>query len=158
MAQVHHYPPREEILRTTSAPMPATIRTVSLVLAALGAITFIAGLFIAPTRAWVSLHFNWLFFTTISSAAVAFVAVQRITTARWSRPVVRFLEGYVAWLPIAWVLLVLIVTFGQSHVFTWPERELPSIPEKALYFQPWFFLLRTIGVYTLLMAHSGWYI
>jgi len=36
-------------------------------------------------RAWQAFHVNWLFFTTISSAAVMFVAVQRITTARWSR-------------------------------------------------------------------------
>ena len=44
-------------------------------------------------RAWQALHVNWLFFVSVSQAAIAFVAVQRITTARWSRPVVRFLEG-----------------------------------------------------------------
>ena len=40
-----------------------------------------------------------------SSAGVMFVAVQRITTARWSRSIIRFLEGYVAFLPVAFVLL-----------------------------------------------------
>jgi hypothetical protein len=158
MAQAHHYPPREEILRTTSAPIPKTIKTACLALAAIGLLTFVVGLFVAPDRAWVSLHFNWLFFTSVSSAGVVFVAVQRIATARWSRPVVRFLEGYVAFLPVAWILLLLIVTLGQGHVFTWPARELPSIPEKALYFQPWFFLLRVIGVFTIITALSLWYV
>ncbi len=158
MAQVHHYPPREEILRTTSAPIPQVVKTASIALAVIGLITVVAGLFMAPTRAWNSLHFNWLFFTSVSSAGVAFVAVQRITTARWSRPVVRFLEGYVAWMPIAWVLLLVNSILGQRHIFTWAERELPSIPEKALYFEPWFFYLRVIGVFTLLTALSVWYI
>jgi hypothetical protein len=47
---------------------------------------------------------NWLYFTLISSAGVVFVAVQRITTARWSRSIIRFLEGYVAFLPLAFIL------------------------------------------------------
>jgi hypothetical protein len=158
MAQAHHFPPREEILRTTAAPIPARIRTICMVLAAVGLLTFVAGLFVAPDRAWYSLHFNWLFFASVSSAAVAFVAVQRITTARWSRPVVRFLEGYVAFLPVAWLILLLIVTVGQDPIFTWAGREAPPTHEKEVYFQTWFFLLRVLGAFTLLTVLSVWYV
>ena len=59
-----------------------------------------------------------------------FVAVQRITTARWSRPLIRFLEGYVAFLPVAFVLLLLIF-LGRSHIFPW-THEAPPVPEKAI--------------------------
>ena len=39
--------------------------------------------------------------------------VQRITTARWSRAVIRFMEGYVAFLPVAFVFLLL--SFGRPR-------------------------------------------
>src|SRR5690606_32902829 len=115
-------------------PIPKLITTVCAVLAVVGLLTFVAGLFVSPERAWYSLHFNWLFFASVSSAAVAFVAVQRITTARWSRPVVRFLEGYVAFMPVALLILLVIVTVGQDTVFTWAGRELPTAHEKQVYF------------------------
>jgi len=60
-----------------------------------------------------------------------FVAVQRITTARWSRAVIRFMEGYVAFLPIAFVFLLLTIFVGKGHVFPWTREAIPN-PEKAL--------------------------
>mgnify|MGYP006201131969 CR=1 FL=1 len=50
-------------------------------------IRIIAGAVMGVDRVWQALLVNWLYFTTISSAGVMFVAVQRITTARWSRAV-----------------------------------------------------------------------
>ncbi|HVE80011.1 MAG TPA: hypothetical protein VNA89_14190, partial [Gemmatimonadaceae bacterium] len=92
---------REEVLAVASKPAPRGLGALAAILAVVGAITFLVGLFVAPDRAWRALHANWLFFATISSAGVMFVAAQRITTARWSRPIIRFLEGYVAFLPVA---------------------------------------------------------
>ena len=66
-----------------------------------------------PDRAWRAFHANWLFFSSLSCAGVTFVAVQRITTARWSRGVIRFMEGYVAFLPVAFVFLLMISSVGQ---------------------------------------------
>src|SRR4026207_1278358 len=109
-------PSREEILAGTSRPLPKSLKTLCIVFAAIGLVVFVAGLFVAPDRAWRSLLFNWMYFTTVSSAGVMFVAVQRITTARWSRPITRFLEGYVAFLPVAFVLL-LVIFLGTSHIF-----------------------------------------
>lgn len=157
MAQDLHLPPRAELVRSTSVPISRTVKLVCAVLAVVGLLVFVAGLFVDAKRAWLSLHFNWLFFTSISTAAVAFVAVQRIVTARWSRPVVRFLEGYVAFLPVAWILLLLIVTLGQDSVFTW-THETPPFREKQFYFQPWFFLLRVIGAFTLMAVLALWYV
>jgi hypothetical protein len=157
MASAYHYPPREELLRAATGEMPRGVRLASIVLALLGLLVFVAGLFLAPDRAGQAVHFNWLFFTTVSSAGVMFVAVQRITTARWSRPVVRFLEGYVAFLPVAWLILLLVVTVGQGHVFTW-THETPPVDEKVFYFGEGFFLLRVLGFYTLITLLSVWYV
>lgn len=151
-------PTREEVLTVSSRPVSRTLFLVAAVLAVVGAIAFIAGAFLAPERAWRALHFNWLYFTMISSAGVMFVAVQRITTARWSRPVIRFMEGYVAWLPIAFVLLALIVLVGKGWVFPWAHGETPPHIEKQIYLDPTFFTLRVLGVFALITALSIWYI
>jgi hypothetical protein len=152
-----HVPTREEIVRATARPIPAIYKTVSLLLAALGTVLFIYGAFIGEQRAWLSLHFNWLFFTIISSAAVAFTAVQRLTTARWSRPVIRFIEGYVAFLPVAFVILLVILFFGDHHIFSW-ARETVSVPEKAKYLDPLFFKARGVLIFGAITLISLWYI
>ena len=141
----------------TSKPLSKRLYTIMLVLFALGAITFIAGLFIAPDRVWRAFHANWLFFATLSSAGVAFVAVQRITTARWSRELIRFMEGYVAFLPVALVFLLLIVFAGKNYIFPWTHEAYP-VPEKALYFDPVFFTVRVLVVFALITVLSLWYI
>ena len=156
----HHPLPvftRQQAIAMTSRPIGGGLYTAMLVLFGIGAITFIAGLFLAPDRAWRAFHTNWLFFAAMSQAGVTFVAVQRITTARWSREVIRFLEGYVAFLPVAFVFLLLIVFAGKNHIFPWTHEAYP-VPEKALYFGPAFFTIRVLGVFGLLTALSLWYI
>jgi len=148
---------RDEVLVGIDRPSAPILKTVSIVLAAIGVIVFIIGLFMQPDRTWQSLLVNWLYFTSISSAGVMFVAVQRITTARWSRPIIRFLEGYVAFLPVAFVLLLLIIFFGKHHVFWWFNR-IPEIHEKEVYLNPPFFYTRVIFIGLTLTLLSLWYI
>jgi len=156
MSHEFHMPSREEILAGTSRPLPKSLRTLSIVFAVIGLLVFLIGLFVAPDRAWRSLLFNWLYFTSISSAGVMFVAVQRITTARWSRPVTRFLEGYVAFLPVAFVLL-LVIFLGSSHIFPWTQA-VPEIPEKRIYLNPVFLIPRDIILFGIIAGLSLWYI
>jgi len=148
---------RDEVLVGIDRPTPPILRTISLVLAAIGLIVFIIGLFVQPDRAWQSVFVNWLYFASISSAGVMFVAAQRITTARWSRPIIRFLEGYVAFMPVAFVLLLLILFFGRHHIFWWSNR-VPEIHEKAVYLSPPFYFIRVIGIVLLITVLSLWYI
>lgn len=152
-----HVPTREEVILGTDRPVPGRLRTICLVLAAIGLLVFAIGLFIQPDRVWQALLVNWLYFTSISSAGVMFVAVQRITTARWSRSIIRFLEGYVAFLPVAFVLLLLILFVGRHHIFWWANR-VPEIREKAVYLNPTFLFSRVIGIYFIISALSVWYI
>jgi hypothetical protein len=152
-----HVASREEVLAGIDRPTPARLKTVSLVLAGVGLIVFVIGLFVKPDRVWQALFVNWLYFTSISSAGVMFVAVQRITTARWSRPIIRFLEGYVAFLPVAFVLILLILFVGRHHIFWWSNR-VPEIREKAVYLNPPFFFSRVIGINFIMSALSVWFI
>jgi hypothetical protein len=152
-----HVPTREEVVAGLDRPTPARLKTICLVLAAIGLLVFVIGLFVQPDRAWQALLINWLYFTSVSSAGVMFVAVQRITTARWSRPIIRFLEGYVAFLPVAFVLILLIVLVGRHHIFWWSNTT-PTIHEKAVWLNPPFFLARVIGVFVIIASLSVWYI
>src|SRR5438270_101063 len=152
-----HTPTRDEVVAGLDRPLPGWLRTASILFAAIGLIVFIVGLFVQPDRAWRALLVNWLYFTSISSAGVMFVAVQRITTARWSRPVVRFLEGYVAFLPVAFILLLLILFVGKHHVFWWSNHT-PEIHEKAIYLNPAFFFPRVVLIALTITVLSLWYI
>jgi len=148
---------REQVLLASSKPLPATLKTVFLVLTIIGAIVFIAGVFVSPDRAWSAFHANWLFFASLSHAGVVFVAVQRITTARWSRAVIRFMEGYVAFLPIAFIFLLLTLFASGSHVFPWRREAYPTA-EKAVYFNPAFLSIRDIVIFGLMTILSWWYV
>ncbi|HEX5970347.1 MAG TPA: hypothetical protein VFY85_00360 [Gemmatimonadaceae bacterium] len=152
-----HTPTRDEVVATYSKPMSGTMGTAALVLAAIGLIVFIIGLFVAPDRVWRAYHVNWLFFASLSSAGVVFVAVQRITTARWSRAIIRFMEGYVAFLPVAFVLLLLTVFAGKGHIFPW-THERPPVTEKVLYYNGAFLTTRVLIAFGLLTLLSLWYI
>jgi hypothetical protein len=155
------HPPRvptaAEVLAASSRPIPARIRTTSLILAIIGALVFVAGLFVNPDRVWTAFHFNWLFFAALSTAGVIFVAVQRITTARWSRAVIRFMEGYVAFLPVAFVFLAMTLLFGKSHVFWWTHAAAPNA-EKATYFNGGFLIGRDLLIFFGMTALGLWYI
>jgi hypothetical protein len=152
-----HIPSREEVVAIITRPIPKRLATVSLLLAVVGFAIFIVGVVTGNARAWQAFHVNWLFFTTFSSAAIAIAAAQRITTARWSRPTIRFLEGFVAWLPIAFVLLLLIVLAGKRAIFPWVTNP-PTIPEKARWLDPTFFTVRVILVFALITALSLWFV
>lgn len=162
MSHVQHYsPPRDqfvEVLRTKQ--MPDTFKKASLGLAVFGLGLFAYGAFTGQDRAWQAFLVNWLFFTTIASAGVMFSAVQRITTARWSRGVIRFLEGFVAFLPFAAIGLLLIIFLGKGHIYPWWDKVGTGalIPEKELYFGRGFFYARSIITFGALLLLQVWYV
>ena len=67
-----HIPSREEVVAIITRPIPKRLGTLSLILAIVGFAIFLIGVFTGNPRAWQAYHVNWLFFTTFSSAAVAF--------------------------------------------------------------------------------------
>ena len=152
-----HVPTRGEVIAAAAVPVPAAMRTGSLVALAIGLLVFVIGLFVAPDRAWRAWHFNWLWMTSIASAGVMFVAVQRITTARWSRPIVRMLEGFVAFLPVAWLLLAITLLASGDHVFPW-KHETPPVHEKQLYLDHGFVVARDLALFGILTLLSLWYV
>jgi hypothetical protein len=151
--QDHTYSRDEVTALIQRQPIPARHKLIALVLAVVGFAVFVLGVVMGQERAWQAFHVNWLFFTTISSSAVALAAVQRITTARWSRAVNRMQEGFVAWLPIAFVLLAVALLFGKAAIFPWID-EPPTIHAKQVWLEPTSFTIRNIIVFGIIAALS----
>ncbi|HET7585955.1 MAG TPA: hypothetical protein VFK13_13645 [Gemmatimonadaceae bacterium] len=149
-------PSRADLISAIERPLPRRLTVACVILALIGAVAFIVGAVTGNDRVWRALHTNWLFFATVSQAAVTVVAVQRITTARWSRSVVRFLEGYVAFLPVAFLLLVLIF-LGKGHIFPW-VHERPPAAEKVFYLNQPFLITRDLLMFAIVTAVSVWYV
>ncbi|MEW5918949.1 MAG: hypothetical protein AB1762_21275, partial [Gemmatimonadota bacterium] len=157
-AHDHQAPSRDVLARMIQArPVSSRLKTISLTLAVVGFAIFVAGVVMGDPRAWQAYHVSWLFFTIISSAGVMLAAVQRITTARWSRSVIRFTEGYAAFLPFAYALLLLTLFVGRGSIFPW-THEPPTQPEKALWLNPTFWSLRAIVLLGLLFGLQLWYV
>ncbi len=152
-----HAPSRSELAALAAQPTPPGVKRAAAVAAAVGLVVFLAYLYIDADRAWRAFHVNWLFFAGISSAGVTLAAVQRISTARWSREVIRMVEGYVAFLPVALVFLVLILTVGRSHIFPWVTVT-PPAAEKQLYLAPGFFIPRVLILFTTIVALAVWFV
>ncbi|MEO7987637.1 MAG: hypothetical protein ABI766_13985 [Gemmatimonadales bacterium] len=87
-------------------------------LAILGAILFIQSLSSGDAaRTWQLFHVNWLFFTSLSTGSVAFVAVQKISNAKWSGVMLRFASASAAFLPVSLIALLLIFTVGYPAIY-----------------------------------------
>ncbi len=147
---------RPQLAALAATPTPRAARRAAAVAAIIGLVIFDFFLLRDPDRAWRAFHFNWLFFTSLSSAGITIAGVQRITTARWSRGVVRFIEGYVAFLPVAFIFLLLTLTVGRAHVFPW-ARTVPSVAEKRLYLDPAFLVPRDIVIFGILTVLGVWF-
>jgi mono/diheme cytochrome c family protein/Ni/Fe-hydrogenase subunit HybB-like protein len=91
------------------------LRGALLVLALVGAIAFLVG---DAARAWGSYLVNFLFWSGLSQAGVAFLALLQVTRARWGQPLVRSAEALAAFLPVSFAL-ALLLPFGHGTLYRW---------------------------------------
>ena len=152
-------PPRAELAAFAAQPYPARGQEGGAWIAAIvGLLIFLIYLGLDADRAWRAFYVELaLLRRGSSSAGVTLAAVQRIATARWSREVVRFVEGFVAFLPVAFVFLVLIVTLGYSHIFPL-AHVMPPVEEKRFYLAPGFFIPRVLILFAVIMILAVWFV
>ncbi len=107
-------------------------------------------------RAWQLFHVNWLYFTGLAAGSVAFVAVQKITNAKWSGMIIRFASASAAFLPVSLVALVLIFFAGYPAVYGPMVAATPGLEHaKAVWLSHDFMFARLLiglGVLTII----GW--
>ena len=126
-------------------------------MAALGLILILMAAGAGQTvRVWQLVHVNWLYFTGLAAGSVAFVAVQKVTNAKWSGMVIRFASASAAFLPVSLVVLVLIFTVGYPAIYGPMVAAVPGLQHgKAVWLsQPFMFGRLLVGLSFLTIL--GW--
>jgi hypothetical protein len=117
------------IERANPRGLPRGLATLSVVLAAVGALAFLAGLAQDAASAWRAFHVNYLFFAGLAQGGAIVSCVLVTVGARWPGPVRRIAEAMAAWVPISFVLGAFDF-LGRDHIYPWIAE---PVPAKALW-------------------------
>lgn len=141
----------EKWIRDNLTPRDRGSNLPFLVLAVVGIITFVTALSNGETiRAWGSLLVNFLFWSGISMAGIIFAAIQQTTNAAWGRPIKRIAEGLGSFLPVSFVIL-LVLFLGADKIYPWINE---PIPAKAAWLNLPFMFIRDVLAVILLYGLS----
>jgi hypothetical protein len=110
-------------------------------LVALGAVSFLVGLATGTgTHAWAVFLANLLFWSGLSAAGPAIAGILELTEARWASRLRRIATTTVAFMPVSFVLFLLLLV-GMRSLYPWVSAPIPS---KAAWLNVPFFVLRTV--------------
>ncbi|MCG8468739.1 MAG: hypothetical protein MJB57_11115 [Gemmatimonadetes bacterium] len=110
-----HSVTHDQALTTIGGRIPAMWLMVWVGAIAIGAVGFVTS---DPQRAWMSVWSNFLFWTAIAMAGVAFGAILQAAKGHWGKSFRRLAEGAGFFLPVSF-LLFLTLRLGAEHVFPW---------------------------------------
>jgi hypothetical protein len=126
-------------------------------LTVLGLILFIGGLRSGNAdRAWQLFHVNWLYFTGLAGGSVAFVAVQKITNAKWSGMIIRFASASAAFLPVSLIALLLIFGAGYHSIYGPMETAAHEMQHSKAVWLSYPFMFGRLFVGLSLLTLVGW--
>ena len=119
------------------------MRAVWGVLALLGAAAFVMGATSGDARhAWAIYLVNLVFWSGLAVTGPAIAGMMQLTEARWSPSVRRIALTTAGFLPISFVLL-LIMFAGRATLYSWVNT---PVPVKSAWLNTPFFWLRTLGL------------
>src|SRR5437867_7614881 len=119
------------------------------VLAGLGVLVFLVGVNSADApRAWSIYLVNLVFWSGLAVTGPAIAGMMQLTEARWSPTVRRLALTTAGFLPVSFVLLVILFV-GRLALYPWAVT---PIPVKAAWLNPPFFWIRTLGLAALLFG------
>lgn len=125
---------------------------------------FVAGLvvglyglfFVEDNTFWPSFLTSFFYFASLALGGLFFTGLQFLVNAGWSVTVRRVAESFTSFLPIAFLLALVIVFFGSHDLFEWLHEDVVAndkiLQKKAAYLNWPFFLIRTI------LFFGGWII
>jgi len=115
---MHHHIPSEVPVRYL--PRDKTMSTVAGAMFVIGLGAFVVRLGQDPLSAWVSYITNWMFFSSIAMGSVMFAVATWIVKSKWNWSVRRISQAGAAFLPIAFVLMLPMLTRREDY-FPWIE-------------------------------------
>jgi hypothetical protein len=140
---MHHHIPSEVPVRYL--PRSRTIDLAVGVLIVVGLLAFVVRLSQDPLSAWISYVTNWLYFTSVAMGSVMFAVATWIVKAKWNWSMRRVSQAGAAFLPIAFVLLLPMLTLGGEY-FPWVDMMAsdPIVQNKRAYLNIPFLLTRNV--------------
>lgn len=103
-------------------PLPSSLTTPLWVCIGIGSLAFLAGILgLSPQRAWQAYLVNWLFWSGLSLSGLIIAALLQVTNARWAGPLRRIAECSAAFLPVSFLLFILVL-LGRSYLFPWLQH------------------------------------
>lgn len=110
-----------------------------------GLVSFVIRLTQDAQSAWVSYVTNWLFFMSLSAGGVLFTMATWITKSKWNWSIRRVGQASAAFMPIAFVLLLPMLTLREQY-FPWIAEMAndPIVQKKAAYLNMPFLMSRNV--------------
>ncbi|HED65805.1 MAG TPA: hypothetical protein ENJ09_09650, partial [Planctomycetes bacterium] len=123
---------------------PARIKGLRII-AALGALSFVLGLFLDPERAWGGYLMGFEYFVQLALAGGLFLSVLTLSSARWATAMRRIPEAMTTGLPWAFGMGLLLLG-GISTLYEWSHEAVveadPVLQGKSAYLNGAFFFVR----------------
>jgi hypothetical protein len=140
---------------------PGKIKGLWLVLIAVGIASFLITLKSHPQRAWANFLLEYFFWLCLSLSGVFFAALQHITGSHWSTPLRRVAEVFIAYLPVA-AILFLVLLWGAPTLYEWTHADVvvkdAILTSKKAYLNVPFFILRQAVLFLFVGILGGWMI
>ena len=153
----------KEIAEKSLFKIPENLKRFLWVLVIVGLGMFIAGLTTggedSVVRTWQAFLINTVFWAGIAHSGILFSVIWQITDAKWGRPFKRLSEACAAFLPISFLMFV-VVFFGSKVLYEWSHTPFlhHGVAVKAGWLNMPFFVSRNIAWLVIIYAVSWWFV
>ena len=153
----------KDIAEKSLFQIPENLKRFLWVLVIIGVGMFIVGLTIggedSVVRTWQAFLINTVFWAGIAHAGILFSVIWQLTDAKWGRPFKRLSEACAAFLPISFLMFV-VVFFGSKVLYEWSHTPFlhHGVAVKAGWLNLPFFVIRNIAWLVIIYAVSWWFV
>ena len=153
----------KEIAEKSLFKIPENLKRFLWILVIIGTGMFIAGLTTggedSVIRTWQAFLINTVFWAGIAHAGILFSVIWQLTDAKWGRPFKRLSEACAAFLPISFLMFVIVI-FGSKVLFEWTHTPFlhHGVAVKAGWLNLPFFVSRNIAWLFIIYAVSWWFV
>ena len=106
---------------------------------------------------WQIFLVNFVFWTGLSQAGIIFSCILRLTQARWGRPMLRISESIGAFVPVCFILLLVLLFIGKGEILPYIQNPYPYAA-KDIWLSPGFLIGRHLLGFGLLFLLSMYYL
>ncbi len=106
---------------------------------------------------WQSFLVNFVFWAGIAQAGIVFSAILRLTRAKWGRPLLRISESMGSFVPVSFILLLVLLFIGKDKILPYIQNPYPYA-SKEVWLSPGFLVGRHLIAFGILFILSMCYL